>query len=297
MATGAQMSRFYNKKNMPWDQFDTMFQAFLRQQIADAVAANMPAPFTYLPGPGTVVPVTAPSVNAISVGVTGGPYAATDGQGHIFKFTAAYGATNMASIRVPPDAGVLYGVALESCLVEDQTIEVNPRTGAFEYRNFIEDIGRVVSPSAVTWVGSTLTLTFQSTTAFEVGKDNTGRLLRVWLKSKSNGGPGPQSAIAARAFYTGALNSLNQIVLTTAGLGWVPFNQATPSTTPSDYTALIKGPTIRRQAPHRCRLTNSRVRSSIASQSSRPANLASFTKLVTRLYDRSVFSTTARATS
>lgn len=256
MATDQSFARLYNKKILPLDQFDTNLLQYLRGLIDDSITISYFKSTVLL----NQIPVVTTGLNQVNVGATGGPYKATTGLGKVIKFNA--NDSRLQNIKIPPLAGVPFGVALETALIEDKT-EINPRTGAVEYRNIREELGRVLSPSSVTWASGTNTLTFNLDNHFSTSLDNSGRTARVWMKSLASGGAvGPQVAVDGpgvnAAFYEAVVTFDGTHVQLTI-VSATPLGQVVPSTVASDYLILVKGPTVTRQSIEDMRNTTGAV--------------------------------------
>jgi hypothetical protein len=236
MATDNVKALLYSKKILPLDVFKTGLLDFLRDEIKRVLQFDYSLGAILSP---TALPVVATGNNMINVGATGGPWKTTTGTGYLINFNA--GDARLQNIAIPPDAGTVYSVALESCEVES-SVEQNPRTSEYQYRYILETIGRKAAPDAVVLAGANVTLTVDAVT--EAGHSYAGRSVRVWLKSKADGGPGPQTLLDASAILTGVVTYVGgHNVVTVAAMG-----QTTPSTNPADYWVQLVGPTVRRKA-------------------------------------------------
>lgn len=242
MATDALVTRLYNKKLLPLDQFKDQFLDYLlgvfRGMAADAY--NNDGVFD------SATPVTPSGNNAISIA---GAFRGVTGTGYTIDVDALD--DRLQAVAIPPDAATVYHVGLEQSLVE-VGIEVNPRTGEYEYRSFQELIGRVGTPNLVTDNGNG-TITLRVNSLGESGKSYAGRTVRVWLKSRTNSGPGPLAGTEGEAFETLTITySAPDNSITTAG----NFGQDTVSTTASDYVVMLVGPTVMRLAAEDLRTTD-----------------------------------------
>jgi hypothetical protein len=241
MSTDQERARLYNKKILPLDQFknkflDALFTAF--ETLATDVYPK-DGVFTSLVTP------TAAGNNQVTIASA---FRGVTGAGKTINIGSMD--SRFANVKVPPDAGVSYHIAVEQAVVE-KGIETNPRTGEFEYSAFIELPGRVATPDSVTDNGDgTITLTVNS--LFESGKDNSGRSVRVWLKSRTDGGPGPLASTEAVAIETRTVtySAPNNRITTVA-----KFGQTSVSTTASDYRVMSVGPTVKRSGQEDLRNT------------------------------------------
>lgn len=241
MSTDQSYVRLYNKKILPLaafkDQFlDYMLSAF---QTMAQDTYNKDGVFT------AATPVTPGGNNQVSVAAA---FRAVTGAGRTIDIGAMD--SRFQNVKVPPDAGVSYHIGVEQSAV-DTGIETNPRTGEFEYSTFKELPGRLAVPDSVVDNGDgTITLTVNS--LFESGKDSSGRQVRVWLKSRTDGGIGPLSATEAVAIetLTVAYSAPNNQITTVA-----KFGQGTVSTVAADYRVMSVGPTVKRSGQEDLRNT------------------------------------------
>lgn len=247
MATDQVHTRLYNKKILPLSAFKDRFLDYLRTLIKEAHTDmfNRDAVLG-----STKAAITPTGNNQINVGAA----AAIRGvSGTGFTINLAAGDSRHQLIKVPPDAAVVYDVGLEPALVETG-VEVNPRTSEVEYSNFTEMVGRVTNPTSVTDNGNG-TLTLNVNSLFESGKDNSGRSVRVWLKSRTSGGIGPLSPVENTAIQQNlavVYSAPNNTVTIPNLMG----QTGTPSTTAAHYMVMSVGPTVRRQGLENLRNTS-----------------------------------------
>lgn len=235
MATDNVKALLHSKKILTLDVFKAGLLDYLREEIKRVLEFDYSLPAILS---ATVIPVAPTGNNRIDIGASGGPFKATTGIGYIVSFPSAD--DRLTSITIPPDAGVVYSVALEAVEVE-ANVEQNPRTGEYQYKYILESIGRKAAPDGVVVSGPSLTVTVDSVT--EAGHDYSGRSVRVWLKSKDDGGPGPQTPLDVNAFQTATVSYVGgHNVVTVAAMG-----QTAPSTSASDYWVQLIGPTVRRK--------------------------------------------------
>ena len=244
MATGANKTRLYNKKILPFVAMKDEFLDYLDTLMRDVGKNEFRNDGVF---DTAIVVEFAGFDNQIDVARLAS-FRATDGEG--FTLVGDVGESILQNVPVPPDAGVDYHVALESAVVESD-VETNPRTGEFEYSKFTEVIGRLGTPDSVVDVGGgVIELNINGLT--EVGKDYSGRSAIVFLTARTEGGPGALSPSQSVAFETRTVSfSAGNNLLTTVG----NFGQSTVSTTASDYRVLIIGPTIKRLALEDLRTT------------------------------------------
>jgi hypothetical protein len=253
MATDKKKVRIENGRVLAIDLIKDSFLDFLRNELLEVCSAEFSGDATI---GATAVPITATVAqnNKIDVAKAGGPYKGVTGSGNVIKFASAD--SRLQAVAIPPGAGDVYSVGLETALLDDDP-EANADTGEIQYRTQIESIGRVGTPDLVTDNGDgTLTFRVDSVTS-SIGKDHTGRQVRVWLKAKSDGGTvGPCSAVEATAIETRTVSLVsthNQI--TTVGDFGQQAARGTRSTTASDYIIALIGPTVKLKATEDLRNT------------------------------------------
>ncbi len=245
MTTDSIRTRLYNKKLADYSTLRTKLLDYLvsefRQLHADAYTTD------------SIIDALAATVapsgnNAVDVAAAL-PLNGVSGTGKRFLFEAAD--PRLQDVLIPPDAATVYHIGLEQNDVE-QGIETNPRTGEAEYLEYVEELGRVATPTSVVDNGDD-TLTINVNSLCESGKDYSGRDVRVWLKSRADGGIGPLSATEAIAIQTitiayGAPHN----TITVPNL----MGQATASVTAADYKVMLLGPVVKRAAFEDLRTTS-----------------------------------------
>lgn len=234
MATDEQYALLYNKKLLPIDQMGPKLLTYLLNQVRNTASDTFPTDATI---GSTITPVTATGNNRVNIGSSQATVAVT-GTGK--RIVLGVADSRFQSYKVPPNAAAVYGLAIEQSDVENG-IEVNPRTGAYQYSSFIESPGRKGNPGAVINNGDG-TLTLSINTICEASSDHSGQLCRVWLTDTANAGPGPQSPNATIAIQNIAVvySSPNNNVTIPNWLG-----QTAPSTSPLDYSIQLIGPTCK----------------------------------------------------
>lgn len=244
MTTDTIRTRLYNKKLLDYLTMDTKLLAWMvsefRQLHSDAYTKDGVL--------GGVAITVAPTGNNMVNIAAAMAVDAVSGTGRRFKL--ASGDSRLQNLKIPPDAAVVYDVGLEQSDVE-QGIEINPRTGDPEYLEFKEMLGRVGTPTSVTDNGNG-TLTINVNSLCESGKDYSGRTVRVWLKSRTDGGIGPKSPTEAIAIQniTIAYSAPNNTITVPNLMG-----QTAASTTAADYKVMINGPTVKREGAENLRNT------------------------------------------
>ena len=158
----------------------------------------------------------------------GTPLKATDGLGHLLSLDPSEAAVQFENTIATP-----YYVGLRFNYVPSG-IEVNPKTGKFDYSKNEERVGELASPDAVVDNGATITFTVDSVT--EASVDNTGRKVLCYLKTAV----GEADAFyEGTVFYSGGVNKVTTTHLLGQTAGGV-------SVTASDYQVLLIGPTVKK---------------------------------------------------
>jgi len=236
MATDDQYALLYNKKILPLDQMGPKFLSYLINQLRNYGADTFSTDAVL----GTsLVAVAGTGVNRVNVS-SGVAFQAVTGTGR--KIKCLNTETRLLTIKVPPVV-TTFTIGIEANDVETG-IEVNPRTGAFQYVSMVESMGRVAAPnSVIDNLNGTMTLIVD--TLFQAGDDHSGRSVRVWLKTVENGGIGPQSSAAAIAIQTivSTFSGGNNRITIPNYLG-----QSVPSPTAANYVVQAVGPTVTRKA-------------------------------------------------
>lgn len=236
MSTDQTFLRMYSKKNLGLFDLRDRFLDALMTMVREGTQIQFRSPGIF-----DVAAVVEPESGGLPLMIDIARLAslrATDGTGVLYKFNAAD--SRLQNVKIPPSAGVVFHVGIEQSLVEDG-IEINPRTGLAEYSTFRELPGKVGTPDLVTDNGTTITLQVNSITA--AGDDHSGRMVRVWLKSRADGGPGPLATTAAVAIQEiGIVFSGGNNQITIPNL----MGQQVASETEADYEIQLVGPTVRR---------------------------------------------------
>lgn len=242
MSTGQIFSKLYNKKVMSLAQIKDSFMDVLKQYMKDAVSRAYDRPGSFRAAIGITASTTP---NAIDIGSTAPTSWATDGQGGVIKLSNPV--ASLQTIKLPPVAQA-FDVGLQVVEVEDG-VEVNPRTGKYEYAQIKESLGTLGNPSAASFDAGTGIITLQLDTLFESGYNHAGRNVRIWLVPVTEGGIGPQSNDYSVAFEDQVVQydgTHNYVTLSVGRLG--QSNVATVSTTLANYRVWAPGPTVVRHA-------------------------------------------------
>jgi len=168
-----------------------------------------------------------------------GTQKATDGIGHVLQCSAITYCTDVAFENT---LGVVYEIGLE--YVETPIfgesfdgIQLNSRSSEPEYVGFQELIGVAGAPNSVTLLGSDLE--FRVDSVCEAGVSHAGRTCLVY----KNVPEGTSEAVAIKLETVAFTAGENKVTVLADKLG-----QPTASTTPSDYTVVLLGPTVRRNS-------------------------------------------------
>lgn len=236
MSTDQTFLRMYSKKNLGLLDLRDRFLDALMTMVREGTQIQFRSPGVF---DASVVVEPESGGGALQIDIARlASMRATDGTGLLLKFNA--GDARLQNVKIPPSAGVVFHVGLEQSLIEDG-IEINPRTGLAEYSSFVELPGRVGNPDLVTDGGASITLVVNSITGS--GDDHSGRMVRVWLKSRADGGPGPLSTDVGVAIQTIGIvftGGNNQITIPNL------MGQSAASELESDYEIQLVGPTVRR---------------------------------------------------
>jgi hypothetical protein len=231
MATDDTMVRLYSKKLLALADVKDRFLTYLLAQVEDAftMAFRVDGAFD------DVVPITAGDTDGcIDIGALG--FVATDGLGHLIS--AGVADSRLTDCKVPA-VNQFWRIGLMRALVED-SIEINPVNGRYEYASYKETIGKLGTPNTVT--NETPGIKLKVDSLWQDGSvDHSGTIVRVWLKSWGDGGIGPKTAAPLVAFETCtvAYESGANYIHTASKLG-----QSTTSTTAANYVIMLQGPII-----------------------------------------------------
>lgn len=157
----------------------------------------------------------------------------TDGIGNVLVLDEA--TEEGSAIAFENTVAIEYYVGLQMC-ERSAGIQINPRTGAPEYERIVEDIGVSGAPTSVVDLGGTIQFNINS--VLEAGVDHSGRTVLVYLNTPARNATTEAVAIES---LTSAYSAPNNTITTAGELG-----QSTVSTTASDYTVIVLGPTVRR---------------------------------------------------
>lgn len=160
----------------------------------------------------------------------------TDGSGHLLVTDSTY----CANVQFENSNAILYNVALKYA-IKPEGIVANPRTGYPEFDRWVEFFGESAAPTSV--VDNSTYITFNvNSVCPDSSETHAGRKCLVWKNIPALGATSEALAYEICTVYYSGGNNL--IDTSTSGI----MGQITPSTTPSDYTVLMLGPSVARVA-------------------------------------------------
>lgn len=225
MATGAQQVFFQQKRILGLEDFNDRFMEYLKAKTEElfALTYNVGGVFTNQ----ITFSASGPDQFDLDTGIP-----STDGNGHVLTLDANLG----ENIQFENTLGITYYVGLRHSM-RPVGVQINPRTGFPEFQISEETIGDSAAPDSIVNLGSNLEMIVDSVT--EVGVNNTGRQVLVYKNV-----PGHNATSEAVAIETATVtwDGVNNKIQTAALFGQV----GTPSTTASDYTVILLGPTVKR---------------------------------------------------
>lgn len=158
----------------------------------------------------------------------------TDGSGHLLVTDSTY----CANVQFENANTILYNVALKYA-IKPEGIVANPRTGYPEFDRWVEFYGESAAPDSV--IDNTSYITFSVDSVCPDGGIHTGRKCLVWKNTPALGATTEAIAMEiCTVYYVGG--SGNRIDTSVSGT----MGQSTVSTTASDYTVLMLGPSVAR---------------------------------------------------
>jgi hypothetical protein len=227
MTTGTSFVDIHRKRLLGTTDFSTRLLDHLRDLVQESYERSYRTGVIY----DSALTIAGAAADAIAIG---GTSLATDGLGHLLDI-ATFG--YQSSVKFENALGTDYQVGLAYTEIPDG-VQINPSSGLPEYIAIKEAIGESADPDAVT--DNTGTITFQIDSVCETGVSHAGRTARVYLKT-----PAKNAITAALAIeeltvaYTAGENRI-----TTAGT----LGQDTVSTDPADYTVVLLGPSVKKNA-------------------------------------------------
>ena len=157
--------------------------------------------------------------------------------GNVFDITASPASTYMSGIDFANATGSPYYVGLEYVPIPT-TLSINPRSGMPEWIEFTDTIGVTGTPDSIVDNGDG-TLTANVNTICD-NLDCSGRTVLIYQSTLESGA---LNTTIAKEELTVVWSSPNNTITTIAALG-----QASISTTASDYTVVLLGPTVQSTA-------------------------------------------------
>lgn len=160
----------------------------------------------------------------------------TDGSGHLLVTDDTY----CANVQFENTNTILYNVALKYA-IKPEGIIPNPRTGYPEFDRWVEFFGESAAPTSV--VDNTSYITFNvNSVCPDSSETHAGRKCLVWKNTPALGATTEALAYEICTVYYSGGNNL--IDTSASGI----MGQTTVSTTASDYTVLMLGPSVARVA-------------------------------------------------
>lgn len=196
MSTKDQKVHIVDKKFMTTDDFGQNFLGFLEKLSKDVLKLIYPNEGFFTRGI-----LSSSTADTISIST---PMKATDGLGNILSLDPAE-----ATVPFENRLGATYSIGLRYVALFVGT-EVNVRTGQIEYKLIEDAIGEIAEPDVIIDQGTTLKVIVNSVT--EAGVDNSGRVVRIFLKRATG---------QADAFFDGVVqfDGANNFIQTTHLLG------------------------------------------------------------------------------
>lgn len=159
---------------------------------------------------------------------------ATDGLGYILEASES---PDCQSVAFQNTAAVSYEVSIKRSEGVTQSTQANPSTGVPEYVAKSDYIGESGAPDSVALIGNDIELVIDS--LCEAGVTHAGRKALVYLNLPAS----PLSLVAVQELTVAWSGGQNKITVVADKLG-----QSIASTTASDYTVIVLGPTVRRNS-------------------------------------------------
>lgn len=159
---------------------------------------------------------------------------ATDGLGSILDVSDS---PHCQSVAFENTGGIFYEVAIKRSTEITAETQANPSTGVAEYIASVDYIGESGEPDSVALVGNDIEFVIDS--LCEAGVTHAGRKALVFLNVPVS----PVSIVAVQELTVAWSGGQNKITVVANKLG-----QSVASTSPSDYTVIVLGPTVRRNS-------------------------------------------------
>jgi hypothetical protein len=227
MTTGDKYSNIVSTRLMGSESFKDYFLDYLRNKQSDLLGRCYDKDGTF----GTSKVAISASGNDefdLAASLNG-----TDGSGHELQTDDTY----CQDVQFENTNTIDYDIGLKYAIKPDG-LQINPRDGMPIYERWEESIGESGDPTSVTDNGTNITFNINS--LIDNNRTHENRKCLVWLDTPAAGATTEDVAVEeCTVVYSGGNNTI-----TTTGL----LGQSTVSTTASDYTVLLLGPTVTRSS-------------------------------------------------
>lgn len=225
MSTGAEYTSITPKKLLGYQDFKNTLLDYIRESVREQSERVWDVGCVH----GTQLTLAADGADKFQIT---GTSLSSDGDGHIMDIDNA---AENSGLQFENVVSVPYYVALKHN-VRPVGIAINPRTGWPEYKTWQEEIGEKGEPDSVTDLGATLRFVVDSVT--EAGVSNAGRKVLVYKNTAGKNATTEGVAIeVCTVVWSGGQNRIETAA---------QFGQETVSTTASDYTVMLLGPSVKR---------------------------------------------------
>jgi len=209
--------------------FKDYFLDYLSQSLVDLVASIYNKDATIDPVSKVIISASGANEFDLTADKKG-----TDGSGHLLITDDTY----CANVQFQNTNAILYNVALKYA-IKPEGIVPNPRTGYPEFDRWVEFFGESDAPTSV--VDNTTYITFNvNSVCPDSSESHAGRKCLVWKNTPALGATSEALAYEICTVYYSGGNNL--IDTSTSGI----MGQTAVSTTASDYTVLMLGPSVAR---------------------------------------------------
>lgn len=230
MTTDDKYLNIVEKRLLGSESFKDYFLEYLQSIVTELASTTYARDTTIDPSSKVVISASGNDEIDLTTGKKG-----TDGSGHFMVTESTY-CTNVVFENANSTE---YNVGIKYCVLPDG-IEINPRTGYPDYKRWQEFMGESGEPSSV--VDLTSIIQFDINSICPGNRDYSGRKCMVWKNIPAIGATSESLAYEILTVnYTGGHNTITTSVSGTLG-------QSTVSTTTSDYTVVLLGPSIARTA-------------------------------------------------
>lgn len=227
MSTGAEYLNATRKRLLGREDLDDRFLSHLRTLVQESFEKSYRTGIVF----DTALGLAADGNDKFQIT---GTSPSTDGLGHQLDHRDR--AEYYDDLQFENAAAIDYDVALHYTTLPNG-VQINPRSGLPEYISWEEGIGESADPDSVTDNGNG-TITFRVDSVAEPGVSHAGRKCLVFKKTVA---AGATTEAVAVEILTVTWSGGQNLITTVAALG-----QTTISTTASDYTVVMLGPTVRR---------------------------------------------------